>query len=488
MLHVTMCLKGLSKLLLRSSLLLICSLVPGLRARQSTPLASDVIQSLDAVKAEALQHPIAFPLLQELSDGIGPRLTGSAQEARAGRWALDEMRTIGLSNVHPERWQLNRDWHRGYARGRLISPFPLDLTLTSLGWAGSTPKGGVEADVIKVDGSTLDDEIQKNSSQWQNKILLVTPKDPKHADLFKMMSGMPVLLSAAVKAHAFAVIEIDPRPGIMLPHTGPITFAGPSSDLPAVALADEQEQLISRMLDSGKPVRVRLDIQNDFTPGPVPSSNIVGEIPGSKNSEQTVLVGAHLDSWDLGTGAIDDGFGVAAVLGAAKSIIASGVKPKRTIRFVLFTGEEQGLLGSKAYVQMHKGELQNLICAFALDWGNGPITKLPLAGHDELRVPFEELFRSIEDVASVKVVPGFLMSTDAYAFSLVGIPGIAPFQDSPNYSLIAHSAADTLDKVDATVLARDSAILALSALWVADYQIRIGSVWSAEETAAKLHQ
>jgi len=296
----------------------------------------------------------------------------------------------------------------------------------------------------------------------------------------------PHIVSIAIKTHALAIIVEDWRPGIVLPHTGPVGFAGSFSNIPIVSLANEQEQLMSDVIDSGQPVRIKLDVQNEFTPGSVLSRNIVGEIGGSQNPEQVIVVAAHLDSWDLGTGATDDGFGVAAALGAAHSIISSGVKPKRTIRFVLFTGEEQGLLGSKAYVQAHADELKNVVCAFALDWGSGPITKIPLAGHEELRGPFEELAQSVADVAPIQVSSGFLMSTGAYAFTLVGIPGIAPFQDSPNYSMIAHSAADTLDKVNAEVLTRNSTILALMALWFADHPQRLGSTWSPEETFSKL--
>jgi Zn-dependent M28 family amino/carboxypeptidase len=195
-----------------------------------------------------------------------------------------------------------------------------------------------------------------------------------------------------------------------------------------------------------------------------------------------------LDSWDLGTGAIDDGFGIAAVLAAAHSIVSSGIKPKRTIRFVLFTGEEQGLLGSKAYVQGHRSELQNIVCAFILDWGNGPITKIPVAGHDELRTPLEHLFQSMPNLASIKVGSGFLMSTDAYAFTLAGLPGIAPLQDSPTYIMVGHSAADTLDKVNPEVLTQDSAVLAVLAFWFADHRQRLGSLWPGPEIARKLSQ
>jgi len=456
------------------------------QSQNSSPL--DTVQQMQAVNTRAMNDPISFSVLQQLTNEIGPRLTGSLQERRAGEWALDEMRKAGLTHVHAESWQLEKAWTRGYARGQMLSPFPLELILTSLGWAGSTPPGGVESDVVPVDAGALEEECRNHAAQWANKILLVAPKDPKHADFFQGMSKFPLFLSVAAEHHILAIIEADWRPGMVLPHTGPIAFGGPASDLPVISLANEQQQLISSIVDSGHPVRIKLDIRNTFSTVPVLSHNIVGEIRGSQHPEQIVIVGAHLDSWDLGTGAIDDGFGVAAVLGAAHSIISSGAKPKRTIRFVLFTGEEQGLLGSKAYLQAHAAEWHNIICAFALDWGNGPITKIPVAGHEELRAPFEDLFRSMPNLASIKVGSGFLMSTDAYAFTLAGIPGIAPFQDSPSYTMIGHSAADTLDKVNPQVLAQDSAILAVLALWLADHPQRLGAVWSREETAQKLSE
>ena len=239
--------------------------------------------------------------------------------------------------------------------------------------------------------------FRSTEKNWAGKVLLVTPQD---------LSTLAQVLSAAQDAHAAAVVFRDRRPGMMLPHTGPISFPGRSSGLAVLDIAAEQEDLILRVLHAGKPVRVRIDVKNEFTAGPVSSSNVVAEFRGSLHPEEVVLLGAHLDSWDLGTGAIDDGFGVAAVLGAAKTIAESGVKPKRTIRFVLFTGEEQGLLGSRAYVRAHQTEMRNVVCALVLDWGNGPITNFPLAGHDEMGASFEQLFREIADVAPVQVGKG----------------------------------------------------------------------------------
>jgi hypothetical protein len=437
-----------------------------------------------AVKSLALHHSQALTFLEELSDRVGPRLTGSPQDAQAAQWALRTMRALGLQNVHAEPWQLEKGWRRHFARGRLISPFPLELMLASYGWTGST-RGNREAGVVSVDADALAAEAPKNAAAWAGKVLLVTPKDPKRSDALRTLAQLPAFLSRAAEAGAIAVLLRDRRPGALL-HTGPIGFPARSTSIAVLDIVEEQEALIARLLNSGVPVRLEMDVSNEFTDAPVSSNNIVGEITGSRHPEQVVLLGAHLDSWDLGTGAIDDGFGVAAVLGAAQSLAASGAKPGRTIRFALFTGEEQGLLGSREYVRAHRDEWQNFVCALILDWGNGPITKFPLAGHAELAAPLEPLFRSIADVAAIQVSMGYLTYTDAYAFTFAGIPAVAPLQDSPNYSAWGHSAADTIDKVNPEVLARDSAILALAAIWIADSPSRIGSLFSPERTAREL--
>ena len=443
-------------------------------------------QSLDAVKKEALQNPQSFRLLEELSDQLGPRLTGSPQDSRAGLWALETMRKIGLQNVRPETWQLERGWRRRYARCHLISPFPLELIVASYGWAGSTPGRDTEADVVRVDGDALAGEVRK-SSAWAGKVLLVAPKDPKHSDAMRMLAQLPAFLAAAADSRAVAIILRNRRPGTALPHTGPLGFPCRSTSIAVIDMAEEQEGLLIRILASGVPVRLRIDVLNEFTDGPVLSSNIVGEVVGSRYPEQIVLLGAHLDSWDLGTGAIDDGFGVAAVLGAAKSIVASATKPDRTIRFVLFTGEEQGLLGSRAYTRAHQGELKDFVCALILDWGNGPITKLPVHGHTELAAPLEEFLHSVGEVAKVEASSGYLTYTDAYSFIFAGVPAIAPLQNSMNYTTWGHSAADTLDKVDAEILTRNSAMLALTGIWIANYSTRLGVMWTPARTAQELN-
>ena len=233
-------------------------------------------------------------------------------------------------------------------------------------------------------------------------------------------------------------------------------------------------------------MRVSVNVLNHFTPGPVISRNIVGEIRGTVHPDQVILIGAHLDSWDLGTGATDDGFGVVAVLGAAEAILQSGLHPNRTLRFVLFTGEEQGLLGSRAYVREHQRELHDIGAAFALDWGAGPITMLPTAGHAELIPILTRLNALAPDLHLDTPKNGWLFMTDAFAFTLAGIPGIAPLVDDPRYSEQGHSAEDTLDKVSLADLRQSTAVLAVSVFYLAEVPNLPSIHFSPEQTAASL--
>ena len=233
---------------------------------------------------------------------------------------------------------------------------------------------------------------------------------------------------------------------------------------------------------------MRLSVVNDFSPGPVTSNNVVGEIEGTIHPEQVVLVGAHLDSWDLGTGATDDGFGVAAVLGAAQALVRSGLRPARTIRFVLFSGEEQGLLGSTAYVHSHASELDSMVAALVLDWGAGPIVKFPVAGHPELLPSLQQLNTLAPALGLQPPDDGWLFMTDAYAFTLAGVPGIAPLVQSPRYYEEAHSIEDTLDKVNPADLRQAMTVLTVASFLLADSPSTPLTRFTFEQTRSSLIQ
>jgi Zn-dependent M28 family amino/carboxypeptidase len=270
-----------------------------------------------------------------------------------------------------------------------------------------------------------------------------------------------------------------------LTHTGAMGF-DTYYEIPVVSMIAEDQQQLGRFLDQGKTVRLNINVQNKVTSGPVDTANVVGEIRGTEHPEQVIVVGGHLDSWDLADGATDDGCGVATTLGAAKAIKLSGFKPKRTIRFVLFTGEEQGLLGSLAYTKTHKDELPNHVAALVLDNGQGPVVRLDMGGHDDLIPAVTKFTDSVKSFGEVEVDDRTVFGTDAGPFILVGLPGINMGQDSPEYKFTHHSAVDTFDKVKPDLLTRDATVMGLTAFWIADRPERLASPWPPERTAKML--
>jgi carboxypeptidase Q len=214
----------------------------------------------------------------------------------------------------------------------------------------------------------------------------------------------------------------------------------------------------------------------------------VGEIVGREHPEQIMVVGAHLDSWDLSEGATDNGVGSASVLAAADAIVKSGQRPRRTIRFVLFTGEEQGLLGSIAYAKAHAAEMKNHIAAIILDNGQGPIKEFQLGGRNDLVESFAPFAESLSNIREIKVTDKTEFETDTGPFILAGLPGINLDQDSPDYKYTHHSAADSLEEVKPEVLTQDAMIMAMTAYWLADRPGRFSMPWPAERSAKMLRE
>jgi Zn-dependent M28 family amino/carboxypeptidase len=270
-----------------------------------------------------------------------------------------------------------------------------------------------------------------------------------------------------------------------LTHTGILGF-DTYYDIPVVSMAAEDQEQLERYVDRGQTVRLKIDVQNRVTDGPVETANVVGDIRGTEHQDQIVVVGGHLDSWDLASGATDNGVGAAATLGAAQAIIRSGQKPRRTIRFVLFTGEEEGLLGSIAYVKAHQSEMANYIAAVILDNGQGPVVGFQLGGRADLIPSVQKFATSLQAFGELKVDDDVEFGTDTGPFILAGLPGINLNQDSPDYKYTHHSAVDTFDKVQADILDRDSTVMALTAFWIADRPGRLASPSSPEKTAQML--
>jgi carboxypeptidase Q len=443
--------------------------------------------ALVKIAGEGMLDSHAFQYLTELSDDVGSRVTGSPQAQKAVEWGVAKMRALGLENVHAEKWQLWRGWTRGAAQAELLTPIRRPLHVDAMGWTGSTAAGGAEGEVVTVNMFDLDGEM-KNMARFSGKVALVVTRGEPNKSFIQMFAQFGDFLRAAGKMGAIAVIGGQgggTAAGMNLTHTGILGFDADFA-VPVVSMTAEDQGQLERYIARGLAPRVHFNVQNTFSNGPVESSNVVGEIRGRENPEQVLVVGGHLDSWDLSEGATDNGIGSSCALGAADAIMRSGMKPRRTIRFVLFTGEEQGLDGSFAYVKQHQAEMANHLGSLVLDNGQGPVRSFQLGGRDDLVEAFKPFALALAGIREVKVDDKVEDGTDTLPFSMAGLPGINMDQDSPEYKYTHHSAADALEAVKPDILAQDATLMALTSYWIADRPERLASPWPAEKTVKML--
>ena len=443
--------------------------------------------ALTRIAGEGLMNSHAFEYLTELSDDIGARVTGSPAERKAEEWGAAKMKAIGLEDVHLEKYTIWKGWTRGTADAQLLVPTAHRLHVDAMGWTGSTAEGGAEGDVATVNLFDIDDEI-KHASRLKGKIILVMQKGHPKKDFMMLFASFGDFLKAANDAGALAVIAGQggsKSTGMNLTHTGILGF-NVDYAIPVVSMTAEDQGQLERFIARGITPRVRINVQNTFTGGPVETANVVGEIRGREHPEQILVVGGHLDSWDLAEGATDNGSGTATTLGAAEAILRSGEKPRRTIRFVLFTGEEQGLDGSFAYVKQHAAELPNHLGDLILDEGQGAVTDFMLGGRDDLVSSFQPFASSLANIRAVKVNDKVESGTDTLPFSIAGLPGINMNQDTTDYKYTHHSAADALEAQKPDVLTQNATLMAMTAFWIADRPDRFAAPWPAERTARML--
>ena len=458
-------------------------------ARPAGPAEDGTRPALVRIAGEGFMNSQAFEYLTDLSDNIGGRVTGSPESQKSIDWGLAKMKAIGLANVRAEKYSMWKGWTRGTASAEMLAPLRRKLDVDAMGWTGSTVPNGTDADVVTANLFNLDDEI-KNIHRFRGKIVLMNPEGSPKKGFWLIFAQYGDFLVALQKAGAVAVIGGQggfKAEGMHLTHTGILGFAQDYA-IPVVDMAMEDQGQLERFLAAGKTVRLHMNVQNSMTAGPVEAANVVGEIPGHENPEQIIVVGAHLDSWDLSEGTTDNGTGTSSVLAAADSIIKSGQRPRRTIRFVLFTGEEQGLLGSLAYTRQHAAEMNNHVGAVVLDEGQGPISDFQMGGRNDLVPAIQPLVDSLEDIREIKLNDKCEFGTDTGPFILAGLPGINLNQDSPDYKYTHHSAADAIEAVKPDVLAQNSTIMAMTAFWLADRPERFASPWPPDRTARMLRE
>jgi len=449
--------------------LLLC----GVRAGMAWPTGdtADPVAAADAqILAQVRDHSELMQNLEYLSDEIGARLTGSPQLKQANDWTAELFRKYGLTNVHLEPWTIAHSWTRGTASARIISPAEHPLTIAAAGWSPST-LGTVRGPVVYVEAKTKED-LEKFHGKLKGAVVIyqepdsLSPPKPMDPNAVRPMQqppafpGQPPVPSPSAAAMEFgrvrttffqqegvgAVLRDSGKPHGLLNMTG---IGGEKFEIGAVPTAfitGEGYRMIFRMLKHG-PVQVEISISNSFSDKPVEVYNTVAEIRGSEKPDEVVMLGAHLDSWDLGTGSTDNGTGSMAVMEAARALVKSGVRPKRTIRFVLFTGEEEGLCGSVQYVEMHKDDLDKISGILVHDAGTGRVLSIGLHDNYQDREIVDQVIAPLHELKMLE--PSMIRQggTDHKSFDDVGVPGFWTVQDLAEYPKTHHSQSDTFDKV-----------------------------------------
>jgi len=488
--------------------LVLASAGHGLAARQTAEPVDPA--AIARIRDEALNRSQVGALFSMLTDGIGPRLTGSPEHKRAAEWARDTMTKWGLANPRLEAWEFGRGWTLDKFTIEMIEPRYMPLLGYPEAWSPSTA-GEVAVSVVSVIGKTADD-VAAMSAQLKGAALLqaaavtnfiatdrvqpalqpdapvIQPGQPGAAEARQgaaggrqggargnQAAGRGSVGGAQTVAQAMAAsgaaVLIKPSRGM---HGTVFVQAGrdnPANALPMVVLAGEHYNMIARMIERKIPVKLRVNVQARFLEQDRNSYNVLAELPGTDPAlrNQVVMLGAHLDSWHTGTGATDNADGSAVVMEAFRILKATGLTTKRTLRLALWSGEEQGLLGARAYVRAHlagdanKAARDAMAVYFNIDPGKGPIYGWYLENNDAVKPIFDAWLAPFQDKASgaLKNVRQGITNTDHLAFIDTGVPGFNPIQDYVDYDVREHHTnADTVERIKESDLRQNAMILA----------------------------
>ena len=496
---------------------IICLAVVILFALQSVTVFSQDAATLEVDKKiieNVKDHSEVMENLEYLSDMIGPRLTGSDRLNRAHEWALQRFTDYGCVNAHLESWPFGLGWSRGSASGRIVEPNGIPLTVVSYGWAPGT-HGTVSGELVYVNATKVED-LEKYRGQLRGKFVIQrppadvtrpfgpppevmqgqpgTPNRPAAAQQQPMPPGTPQPATPPAqpsqpprppinyeqmrqlrqkttqffKEEGVLVVIADSAKDHGLLNMGGLDGRDPNAVvIPSVFVTHENYTMLWRLLEKKQKVVLEMNISNTFTATPVEADNVVAEIRGTEKPDEAVILGAHLDSWDLGTGTTDNGTGTMSVLDAARALNAVGAKPKRTIRFIFFDGEEEGLLGSKAYFEAHKSEMPNVSAVLVMDIGTGRLRGIALQGREDVRPTMAAVLSPVNDLGMQDFNLRNQGGTDHLSFLPGGVAAFSFIQDPVEYGKTHHSQSDTFDKAKKDDLIQASTVLAVAAYNIA---------------------
>ena len=415
----------------------------------------------------ALADRTGWERIAELADTFGPRLSGSASLERSIEWIAERMRRDGFDTVRAEPVMVPH-WVRGSESLEIVTPHPRRIPVLGLGHSVATPEQGVEAEVVVI-GSFA--ELERRRDEVQGRIVLFNvPFSDYTSTVVYRTDGA----SRAANAGAVGVLvrSVGP-PGLRTLHTGMVRYAVDGPRIPAAAVAVEDARRFQRMIERGQRVTVRLRMNAQMLPD-APSANLIGEVRGRERPEEIVLVGAHLDSWDVGDGVIDDGAGCVAVWEVARILAHLGLRPRRTVRVVLFTNEENGLRGATSYRDVHRAELRDHVLLIETDLGVDAPSGFGISGNDVVREQIAAIASLLKPIGatSVQAAGG---GADIRPSALVsGTPMLSPDVDASDYFVAHHTEADTIERVSPEKMARHIAALAVVTYVVAEMPHRLG--------------
>jgi len=448
---------------------------------------------------EAMNNSRVMENLEYLCYMIGPRLTGTEQMKKANEWTAKKFREYGLVNVAQESWMFGYPWFRGHEHARIIKPHVLPLTVAQIGFTPGTngPKRG-EVVVLKP-GSVKDLERYKGKLKGKYVLLgepanippvspfrrqhlpdTVAVEEPLRVEPLDSLALERIRELAEVRrktkellreGKVLAVIRDSGKEHALLNMTGGGgQRQNDSTPLPPTTafMIHEHYTMLYRLVERGEKVIVEMDLPGRFGKKPVEQYNTVAEILGSEKPDEVVIAGAHLDSWDLGQGTTDNGTGCMAILEAARILKALSVKPERTIRFIMFSGEEQGKLGSKAYTKSHWAELDKISGVFIMDNGTGKIRGITLQGREEMKPIMKAILAPFEEHGVIHMSLRYTSGTDNVSFDRQEVPGLEFILDPLEYYKTHHTQSDTFDHASEEDLKQAAAVIAVTLLRVAN--------------------
>lgn len=435
------------------------------RAQDTSPWLAEYREPAARLIGEALSSRFAWERLAELGDTYGPRLSGSTNLEAAIRWAVAEMKRDGLENVRTEPVMVPV-WVRGNESVSIVAPSEQALVMLGLGLSVGTPPAGLEAEIWVVQSF---DELDAAPERAKGRIVVYNVPFVNYGQTVQYRATGA---SRAARHGALAVLlrSVGP-PGLRTPHTGALRYADDAPRIPAAAITVEDAERLQRMQDRGTRVVVRLRMEARFLPD-VQSANVVGEIVGRERPDEVVVVGGHFDSWDVGTGSTDDGGGCVVTWEALRLMKKLGLRPRRTVRVVLFTNEENGGRGGQGYLDKYRDQLGNHVMMLESDGGVFRPTGFGFTGSDAARDTVRQIATLLAGLDADWIGPAGGGADIGPSVREGNIPALSPMVEG-DYFLIHHTPADTVDKIDPVDMARNAAAIAVMTYVIADMPERL---------------